>query len=326
MTPPHSPEFAEPCTTLPPISQVTYSKPVTVMSRSSQCSVSSSDVGKHFTPAVHSLSTLQVETSERPQPCRAMVTSVIRHTADTSAFHSFPQSPAKAPLAEDLSSRRCDAKHSKATKETPAREGSPMHLPQTGSPCPDLNTGSQKPFSAWAQHTVKCEHELPSEANQLVPVPIASPQVLCQMIPVNGTPGVISAFINPPPQPLCNTIKPILPQTTPLSQPVLMGAPVSPGTVMFVLPQASVTQPAQQCAHTLMTVGNTKLLPLAPAPVFITSGQTSPTQMDFSRRRNYVCNFTGCKKTYFKSSHLKAHLRTHTGEMPNTDLGMTYFN
>ncbi|NXY82741.1 KLF11 factor, partial [Alcedo cyanopectus] len=331
MTPPHSPDFVEMSAALLLSSQVTYSKPRTVMANTAACSVTSVTGASPITkPSVINTEQQcgQKPGISAPQPCRAMATSVIRHTGDSSAYHHIPAVQEKTKVTSGYSSSRDwygvdDRRHSRLPQDTCAvddliNKASPVHQPYARD-CSDTVTSTgqlpARPGSPQTRSPKNCENDLQKRATPVTPAPVSSPQVLCQMIPFNGQSSMINAYVKPSTPAGSAPMKPILPQTAPLPQPVLMGPSVPQGTVMLVLPQTAVTQ-TPPCPQTVMTVGNTKLLPLAPAPVFIASGQSCTPQVDFSRRRNYVCNFPGCKKTYFKSSHLKAHLRTHTGEKP----------
>lgn len=299
MTPPHSPSFAEASTTtvltttstLSPTSRPGYPRGPGLTVSSTLLSDSHNGLPQP-SPFTSETSALPPQTESHCVAAagRAMVTSVIRHTADRLTV------PPPPPFT---------------TQPTETSTPHPESLPEekVGPPPPPVSPSSPS-FSASLPHSTPLS-SLPSSSS-----PVSTSPVLCQVFPVSSRTGMISAFVQAPVQVQTQGgPKPILPQSPPsFAQPLLVGSAVPQGAVMFVVPQPPVSHPPQG-AQTVMTLGNTKLLPLAPAPVFMPSGAAGGTsQADFSRRRNYVCNFPGCKKTYFKSSHLKAHLRTHTGK------------
>ncbi|XP_076849249.1 Krueppel-like factor 11a [Brachyhypopomus gauderio] len=306
MTPPHSPSFAETPTTSAVLTTVSPLAGLGLKPSASQSTVCPGPTTGAVTQTSQQgallSSSVQPPLVESSAPYRAMATSVIRHTADTSLDCRLPSvTPGQEKLCpsenpDQHSELSCGSKAQLAILTEPQLRGSPPAASSTRSVSPPTPV---------------------SQSSQAIPQsPISNPPVLCQVFPVNGQTGILSAFVQTHVQMQATGPKPILPQSSSFSQPLLMGPPVAQGTVMFVVPQSPVSQ-TPPCQQNVVTVGNTKLLPLAPAPVYLPSGHSGGTaQTDFSRRRNYVCSFPGCKKTYFKSSHLKAHLRTHTGEKP----------
>ncbi|XP_048255316.1 Krueppel-like factor 10 [Haliotis rufescens] len=255
---------------------------------------------------------LESVSSQEVQPAAASLSRHVSVIVPPRSLHSNPSAVHCTDQPMNLSQKRTNPPSDSTTCAYPPRK--PTHVtPSTSSP-PEA---SHRPMTtvAASPHCLPC----------VLPAMAETSPVLCDRIPLisqSCKPNCPPAICSTCPPAICTACTPAVCSSPPSGGarvPIVLTSvdgklvPTMPSIVqVFVLNQQSAGPRKEQ------TTKVDSFCPIAPHPVVMQSGSRFEEAGlgDGKRRRTHECTFRSCAKTYFKSSHLKAHIRTHTGEKP----------
>lgn len=303
MTPPYSPPIFE--ATHPP-SGATFHQPAAAGS-----------------PSWQPIEANHLHTHTAASQQRFHCTSVIRHTSDgqrsscdvhpVSSEDGLTQVPTKDFKRELSSEYGLNSRESKGSSGIQSDSNAAMPQESFTVTVPNVLDASRTKTSLLGLDDK-------SNTSQAVSSVRVSPApVYCQILPVSCPSSTVTAahsqkqHLKPIPSAATTALQQAQTQAASPAHVILLGSQGAKGPVMLLVPRPAV--PTLYVQPALVTPGGTKLAAIAPAPGHaMLELKQKPPQAEVSRVRSHVCPHEDCCKTYFKSSHLKAHMRTHTGK------------